>query len=423
MRFAKGCGRRACVSPLYVFALVESVFFVVIGFGGRLSHADTFMLKSGGKLEGTLVNADERPRTTWKIALASGGEIILPARSVSDMSRQSPAQQAYGEFLPKMPATAEGNLRMAQWCVTNKLSSNADFHYERVLSFDTDNEESRRALGYGRIDGKWVRPDDFMRSMGYVRHKNEWRLPMDVALEDKGTSNEILVKGWTKKLRMWHSWFGTRRDAEARENFAGLTDPAASVGLATLIKSEERPDLRRMLIATLGQTGGGGGVGLLADLATTDPNGIIRDDAIRVLREKKNPVVIAKLTNDLKANNVNTVNNAAIALSRLGATEAIPELIEALVTQQTVTTGGGGAGSGGTPMAVGFGSGGGGGLGVGGGPTTSVRPVAQVHVLDALMELSGHAGAGFNYNQDLWRQWYVHQKTPQVPVDLMRRRE
>ena len=92
------------------------------------------------------------------------------------MLRKSDAERWYEKWLPKMPDTAEGNWIMADECRKRGLASQRELHLEGVLKHDPEHAAARKTLGYGKVDGRWVKTEDWMTDRGYVRHRGSWRL-------------------------------------------------------------------------------------------------------------------------------------------------------------------------------------------------------------------------------------------------------
>ena len=73
---------------------------------------------------------------------------------------------------------------MAEWCREAGLNDEREKHLEELLLLDAEHKGARAALGYTKVDGRWVLPEEHMRSLGYVRFEGGWRLPQ----EKKGTT-------------------------------------------------------------------------------------------------------------------------------------------------------------------------------------------------------------------------------------------
>ena len=109
------------------------------------SAADVFLLKSGGRIEGVLVNSEESPRTHFTVQLATGGEITIDSDQVERHLPITEAQRRYAATVEKMPATPEGNWIMANWCKERGLKEERQFHLSEVVRLDPEHEPARRA--------------------------------------------------------------------------------------------------------------------------------------------------------------------------------------------------------------------------------------------------------------------------------------
>ena len=104
------------------------------------------------------------------------------------------------------------------------------------------------------------------------------------------------------------------------------------------------------------------------------------------------------------------VNQAAWALGRLGDPEAIPALIDAIVTKHKFPVYPGGA-----PGSINAGSGG---LQMGGRPKIMECEFQNRQVLAALTALTPD-GINFGYSEQAWKDWWARQQTP-AGVNLRR---
>ena len=86
---------------------------------------------------------------------------------------------------------ADGHYRLALWCEGNGLKAYALREYRIVVTVEPDHRAARRALGYERIRGRWVKGEDAMRAKGFVEHEGVWVTPEEYALLAK---DEIRVK-------------------------------------------------------------------------------------------------------------------------------------------------------------------------------------------------------------------------------------
>lgn len=401
--------------PLCVLAVVV---VVLLSLCGAPLSADTFLLVRGGKLEGELLNPDETPRVAYAIKTATGIEVTLAADLVKQFIPGTAEQKRYRELLARMPATAEGNWKMSQWCSQNKLSDLASFHAQQVLQIEPNHEEARRALGFRHIEGRWVQPDDLMRERGFVRHEGKWRLPQDIELEQAREKAELAEKEWRRKLKSWRTVIGRGRkekEEQALEGFRTLSDPAAAVPLAELVEEEKDLELCRVYIDALGRLSSGAATKTLIHLAINHREQVVRDAALEPLARTSPKAATQIFRQALSSANRRHVLNAAVGIQHMGSVEAIPDLIEALITTHKVqvTTA--------SPGQIGasFGNDGAGGLSVGSKPKFVEQPVKNSEVLDALTALAGN-DVNFLYDEAAWKAWYNKQVALPPQVSLRR---
>jgi hypothetical protein len=367
------------------------------------------VLKNGGQVRGDVLRAPsaDQPASSsfYIVRLSSGSRVKLAARQVRKLIEPSTAESKYERLLPKMPDSAAGHLSMAQWCQENGLKDLRLYHLQQVLRHESDHEEARRSLGYGRIEGRWIKADDWMRQQGYVRYQGAWRVPQQVAIMERQREIELAQKNWRRDLKMWRGWLGGRRDAEAREKLRQLKDPLAVPGLAELLAKERDPDVRETYVDLLARFSNSTAVSALVRTAIQDPDMEIRLRAIDHLRNNGRPQAVRALVPVLSHKDNGMVNRAAAALGRLGDAEAVLPLIDALVTRhETViqptsnirpSFGGSRDGTGGFN-----------GLSVGGGPRRVVRNLKNKSALAALVTLTKQ---NFQYSHADWKRWYIRE--------------
>ena len=56
--------------------------------------------------------------------------------------------------------------------------------HERVIAVEPDHRAARRALGFERVDGKWIAGDELWRAKGFVRVDGRWVLAAEVPATD-----------------------------------------------------------------------------------------------------------------------------------------------------------------------------------------------------------------------------------------------
>jgi hypothetical protein len=376
--------------------------------------AEVFALANGGQVSGELLNPDQSPRTTFVIRTTSGVEVTLGAADVVKRLEQSPAEIEYEKIKNRYPDTAEGQWELAEWCAENRLPAKRKLHLERVIALDPNHKRARAALGYSQIDGKWRTQEEEMTSRGYRRYQGRWRTAQEIEVIEAKQKQEMEEKAWYAKIKRWSGWLGGDKAAEARREFAAITDAdtAAVKALAALLERDRRVAAQNIYIEALARIGNGDALEALAVRSIEDPVEEVRLTCLDHLKKEKHPEVVAYYVGKLKNQKDNrVVNLAAVALGQTGDASCVGPLIDALVTEHKfkVTTGGPGQ------TSASFGTGG---TGLSAGSNTKIvsTPMQNQAVLDALIALTR---VNYNFDVPAWKSWYAAQRK-QPAIDARR---
>jgi hypothetical protein len=287
---------------------------------------ETFELFNGGKIQGELLNPDESPRTTYQIRLPRGDTITLSRAQVAGVAGKSEAKAWYDRWASKVPDSAEGHLKMAAACKEHGLEAEWFFHLEQVLAKDPDHAEARRALGYSKVQGQWVKTDLYFRERGFVRHKGKWRVPQEVELEQRQQEQQEAELEWSRQIKLWRSWIMRRRSlaADAMTKLASIDDVWAAPTLVELLNEKNEPrDLRRIYVEVLGRLHVPISTVALTQRVLVDEDEHIRDRALEYLVKRQDKGATRLFVGALgDANNV-VVNRAAVALNHLQDPDAV----------------------------------------------------------------------------------------------------
>src|SRR5438552_1187233 len=167
-----------------------------------VARGEVFLLVSGGRVEGELLNRDESPRKTYVLQTPLGGQLTLAKSQVERVVVLKDSEKQYEEAVRKMPDTLEGHLAMAEWCRQNDLRPKRQYHLEKVLERDPEHAATRHALGFNKVDGKWMKTDEYMKSQGYVRYQGGWRVRQEAERDAAAKKFDQEVVAWKKKLRI-----------------------------------------------------------------------------------------------------------------------------------------------------------------------------------------------------------------------------
>lgn len=393
--------------------------------------AESFLLKTGGQIDGELLNPKRNAADPYQVKTAGGMRLSLARETVAKVVVVRNAELEYQRLVPKVLETAEGHWEMAEWCREQGLRRQRDHHLQQVLNFDPDHEHAHLALGHSRLGGVWQKLDDYMKNQGYVKHEGIWRTRQDVEIALSATENESQVIKWRKQIDTWISWLGKKRDAEGIVNLKHIRDPHAAPTLLKLLqsKSPQPRELRLLIVDVLSEIEGNPAEKAFIGLALNDADQGIRDACLDHLVRTQSKFAVQEYMGVVRSASSNekslpaTINRAAVALGRLNDQLATPTLIDALVTAHEILITPGTEGSGGLgPISNSFGSDPGN-PASGGFSAGAAKPVKKKimstnqQVLTALNTL--HPGVNFGFNEALWKKWYEEKHEP-ATVNLRR---
>lgn len=380
-------------------------------------RAERIQLKSGGEVTGELVNSDRQADEPYIIRTEQGVVVTLDASNVKRIVVPSQAERQYKKFIKKMPPSADGNWKMAEWCRKNSLSDQHRFHLQEAVRHDPNHENARRALGHQFIDGQWTTREAVMRQRGFVRHGGDWRLAQEVEIEEERERLKQAQSELRRKIKRWYGRIGKRGEAEAIEAIEAIDDPLAAATVAELLNKESRVPVQRLLIETLGRLPSDISSTTLINWALKSNDTETRLLCLDQLRKTGREPATEAFIQGLRSKENAIVIRSAVGLEHMEDPAAIKPLINALVTTHRVRVSGGSSGSINPTFSRGSNGTFGGGLSLGGGPKYADRQYKNRRVLETLMALASNVN--FEYDEDRWRQWYIAKNSTEV-INLRR---
>ena len=391
------------------FRLGRTAFALSLALAAGGLRGETFVLQSGGRIEGEIVNPKQSPRENYVIKTASGGKVTLAKGQIKEIIRQTDAEAEYEKMRPQFADTVEGQFAAAEWCRDHGLGRLRDKHLERVIELDPAHKEAHRLLHHVKDEqGRWKDMKQFWEDQGYVFYQGDWVTPQEVELKERSRTTELGAKEWRRRLKLWHGWLGTDRAEEALANINQIDDPFAVPALTECLGKEAPVSLRKRYIEALARIGSPGAWQVLCQFSLADENEEVRLTCLDYLDDKPSPAIVDYFIQRLKAKENSIVNRAADGLLRMNDRRAIGPLIDALVTSHkrmipANQMGNTNAAFGG-PAPGGFSFG-----------TPQAKVVSEFYkngnVLEALVHLTG--GTNFGYEVDAWKAWRASQKKAQ----------
>jgi hypothetical protein len=374
-------------------------------FAGTLPivRADTFILESGGQIEGQWLNRDEQPATRYEIRQGAI-TLTLPLAQVREAIRQSPAEAEYAVRAPAVTDTADAQWVFAEWCRKNGLKAQREIHLRRAIELDPNHQQARFALGYQYIKGEWITQGDSRRQEGYELYRGKWRLPHEIEILESRSRNELAEKEWLSRLKKWRRELDDRDKSKlARDALAAINDPIAVGPISDFLARERVRSVKALYADVLARINNRDAVRVLINQALGDPDEEVFFYCLDRLVQLQPPHVADPFIAALKNNDNVRVNRGAIALGRLRDKTAVSPLIDALTTTHSrVINNGAGA----EATTAGFANGNAF-MKKGDAAELQVFHIQNQPVLDALSKLTS---VNFGFDQKAWRYWYAQEK-------------
>ncbi len=211
------CGHRFC-GPLTALAVLALLHTTAVLSPAR---GDVFLLRSGGRIEGELENADQNPRTSYVIAVPGGGQITLAAAVVERVQTPRPELAEYETMRRQSSDTVEGQMKLAEWCRDQGLKEQRKTALERVLVLDPEQLEARRLLGYRKVKDQWMTHDEEMADKGYVKRvvngETRWVTPQEADNTESKERQLHAAATWRRNINIWRKWLDGNRASREKE--------------------------------------------------------------------------------------------------------------------------------------------------------------------------------------------------------------
>ena len=301
-----------------------------------VSQSGGVSIQQGGGVRGIVKNPNAGASEAFEIEPTLGGKIVIDASEVKQVTNLRPEQISYRNFAPLQRDTVDAHLKIANWAEKNNLSALADERYQRIIELDPENEIAHKALQHVKEDGVWVSKKEQMEQKGLERVGGRSVSRQEAELIRKREELKDEERYWKKETQLLYQ--GAKNENQrAREAMRKIKNPSALPHLIRLYASEKRdPEGRVLLTQAIGSIGTPAALGQLGAIALTDPDMDVRVAAIDGVCKKKiarNEAIEYFRRRLRNSDDVGEINRAAYALERLEAERAIPDLINALVTQ------------------------------------------------------------------------------------------
>ncbi|MBU0616181.1 MAG: HEAT repeat domain-containing protein [Planctomycetes bacterium] len=296
------------------------------------ARGDVLHLKSGGSIEGSIV---ERDGQRYKVRTLVG-TVTVPADAVVRIEEKPSVLDEYVQRRGQVAETPAAQFELAQWCEEQGLKSAWRTHLKRAIELDADYEPARKALGFVRVGGMWVEGRsvaDRPESIGEEKQASD----PDAAGKDSEKVIAAIQSQWNVRIRaikMNKLLSGSDRLVRAgRAGIVEIRDPLAILPLVRVL-GDGNWACREALVSVLSHFPQDEATMHLAILALVDRDEGIRRQALVELKRRDDPRVIPQFRRALSTDNDEVIKQAAVGLGLLEATAAVPDLIDLLTARR-----------------------------------------------------------------------------------------
>jgi len=132
------------------------------------AFADEVILNNGAAFTGLV--REERDRIVVEVDF---GTMTFKRSDIRSIRKSDDPIREYEQRL-KAATDVKGYYDLSVWCRDKGLTSRATELLKKVIFLDPDHEEARKALGYEKVDGRWLEGEDLKIARGYVKHGGRW---------------------------------------------------------------------------------------------------------------------------------------------------------------------------------------------------------------------------------------------------------
>ena len=149
--------------------------------------ADEVFLKGAGSISGQIVEQTD----TMVTVNIGGGVMGVPMSSVDRIVKARCPLDDYDDRAKKLgPQDVEGWRQLGRWATQQGLSAQATQAYQHVVTIVPDDPEAKEALGFVRLNGKWMTEEESYRARGFVQYDGEWMTAAEAQRHEQNAQAE-----------------------------------------------------------------------------------------------------------------------------------------------------------------------------------------------------------------------------------------
>ncbi len=289
-------------------------------------QADVLTTTDGLVLEGTV----EKLPTGWYRVTTKSGSVEIGPDAVASVKRGvSPRAALLAEAQSTDAKDAVAWYRHALRAEQAGLDDLRRDYLAKVIALQPDHPAARRALGFERHEGAWVRAEAARRKQGLVLYRGRWMLPAEV--EKAAAAKAALAAADevepAKKLIRTLATGDLPLQQAARLALARTEDGVVlAAALATLFDKD--PKVRIASARVLGRMGDESALRALIFSGARDADASVRREAVLAAQSFGHDDTAIPFVRALNSKNLRIAANAAEALALLGDQRVAPYVIK-----------------------------------------------------------------------------------------------
>lgn len=297
-------------------------------------RADVLTTTDGLVLEGKV----ERLPNGWVRITTEAGTVDFAKSAVASVKKGASPRAT---FLATAAGVDEKDVtqqyRLALGAEEAGLRDLAQAYLKRVIALKPDHRAARRALGYERLDGQWVRSDEAHRRKGLVLFRGRWMLPAEVeassgARPAAATAASIKVPADVERMESVIRKLATGAAPVQRAAKLALAGSRTALLLEAALRTlyDKDPKVRIASARLLAEIGDEAALRPLIFSGARDKDAGVRREAVLAAASLGHDDTAVPFTRALGSKNKRLVANAAEALALLGDQRAAGYIVKRL---------------------------------------------------------------------------------------------
>ena len=326
MHFANHQGRAILIATLALLSINIS-----------RAMADRITLRGGGQIRGKVLTDPTSPERVTVLTERGKTPLRFQKTQIIEVLAEPGPLDEYIKRRQESHKTAESEFALGEWCDSKKLVDLAALHYENALHLDPSFAAAHKKLGHALHGDRWLVGDELREAQGLVKHKGKWVTREELARLEKENQSASDQAVWIRRIRLLREAVVHGSDDRRREAESQLMEIRELTAIAPLVKvlGSDVDGMRILLSHVLGVITEPEAALALVNLLVHESSPDVRHAYLDELGRRQDPEIPKQLVRALRAESPEIINRAAWALSNLKMIEAVPSLVNSLVTSKT----------------------------------------------------------------------------------------